>query len=421
MNAFDVAAILIAVAAVCGYVNHRVLRLPATTGTLLVALVSSVGVLAFDTVVPGLSLREALDRFLSQIDFNEALMHGMLSFLLFAGALHVDLTVLLAHKWSIGLLSTFGVIISTALTGWLSHAVFGLVGLPLPLTVCFMFGALISPTDPIAVLALLKQVRAPKDLEVQIAGESLFNDGIGVVLFVALGSIAGLSGAAGEHLSMQPGDLALFFLREVGGGAALGLGFGYTAYRALKTLNEHTLELLITVALVMFTYSLSFRLGVSGPIAMVVSGLLIGNPGRRKAMSAQTQAYIGAFWNMMDEILNAVLFLLLGLEVLSVPAGLNGVSAGILLIPVVLAARLASVAFPIFALRLPRPSARGLIPVLTWGGLRGGLPVAMVLSLPSFPAKGLLLVSTYAIVVFSIVVQGLTMKRLLARYGFRTR
>jgi CPA1 family monovalent cation:H+ antiporter len=264
----------------------------------------------------------------------------------------------------------------------------------------------------------LKELNAPRGLESQIAGEALFNDGIAVVVFFALVSVAGLSGPSDmDAVTVSAAGLVTFFLQEVAGGAALGLGLGYVGYRALKSIDDHPLELLITLALVMFMYSLSFWIHFSGPIAVVLAGLLIGNPGRRFAMTQKTREHVDSFWQMVDEILNAVLFLLLGLEVFAVPAGPRAIVLGVLVVPVALAARLISVSLPIAAMRLHGRSSRGLIQILTWSGLRGGISVAMVLSLPVFPARSYLLACTYAVVVFSILVQGLTMRRVLVHYG----
>lgn len=417
MNSFDLAAILLTVAAISGYLNHRLLKLPPTAGILAVALTSSLIVMGADAVFPGLHVHATIAQFLERIDFNQTLMRGMLSFLLFAGALHLDLEGLLADRWTIGILATVGVLISTAIIGCLMWWVFWVVGAGVPLLVCFVFGALISPTDPVAVMGLLKELRAPQSLEAQIAGESLFNDGVGVVVFSALVSLAGLAVAPASTVTPNVVSLALFFIREVGGGAALGLALGYVAYRALLSIDDHPLELLMTLALVMFTYALAFRLHVSGPIAVVVTGLLIGNPGRRFAMSEGTRAHIDAFWTMIDEILNAVLFLLLGLQVIAMTATPMALTAGLLSVVVALVARLVSVAVPVAAMSVGRPFKRGIVPVLTWSGLRGGLSVAMALSLPPFPARNLLLACTYAVVVFSILAQGLTVRRLLVHYG----
>lgn len=418
MNAFDTAAVLLAIAAVCGYVNHRFLKLPATTGTLAVALVSSLVIVAAEAFAPTQQLQDLLVRFLGEIDFNQALMHGMLCFLLFAGSLHIDLEGLVENKWTIAALATVGVLISTLVVGALTWWVFGWIGADVPFVVCLVFGALISPTDPIAVMGLLKELRAPRSLEAQIAGESLFNDGIAVVVFFALVSAAGLSGVSEqEAIRVSAAGLTTFFLREVLGGAALGLGLGYVGYRALKSIDDHPLELLITLALVMFMYSLSFWVHVSGPIAVVLAGLLIGNPGRKFAMSENTREHVDAFWQMVDEILNAVLFLLLGLEVFAVTVGPTAMLVGVLAVPIALAARLVSVLVPIAAMSLRGRYRRGIVPVLTWSGLRGGISVAMVLSLPAFPARDYLIACTYAVVVFSVLVQGLTVRRVLVHYG----
>jgi CPA1 family monovalent cation:H+ antiporter len=418
MNTFDTAAVLIAIAALTGYINHRILKLSATTGTLAVGLVSSMVVVAADAAVPGWRMREVLTSFLSQIDFNEALMHGMLCFLLFAGSLHIDLKGLLEHKWTIGALSTVGMLLSTLVVGTLTWCAFSLIDVDVAFAACLVFGALISPTDPIAVMGLLKEMKAPPGLEAQIAGESLFNDGIAVVVFFALVSAAGLSGAEEmAAITMSAAGLTSFFLQEVLGGAALGLGFGYVGYRALKSIDDHSLELLITLALVMFTYTLSFWIHVSGPIAVVLAGLLIGNSGRTFAMSQTTREHVDGFWQMVDEILNAVLFLLIGLEVVAIPAGPSAIAAGLLIVPIVLAARFASVSLPITAMSLRGPYRRGIVPILTWCGLRGGISVAMMLSLPMFPGRDHLLACTYAVVVFSILVQGLTVRRVLVHYG----
>ncbi|MEO7193113.1 MAG: sodium:proton antiporter [Vicinamibacterales bacterium] len=418
MNVFDVAAILVAAAAVFGYLNYRLLRLPPTTGTLLVALVSSLVIVVVEQLTPGMDLRPALGRFLGEIDFDQTLMHGLLCFLLFAGALHVDLDGLIQHRWIIAGLATVGVVLSVTVVGGLTWVTFGLLGLPVSLLACLTFGALISPTDPIAVMGLLKELRAPQSLEAQIAGESLFNDGIGVVVFMGLASLAHLSGSA-DPGAPDPGtrELVVFAIREVAGGVALGLALGYIGYRALKSIDDHPLELLITLALVMFLYALSFWVHVSGPIAVVVAGLLIGNPGRRLAMSDRTREHIDAFWRMIDEVLNAVLFLLLGLEVFAVPRWSDVALPALLVVPICLLARLVSVAVPVAAMRVRGPLRWGLVPILTWSGLRGGISVALALALPPFPAKNVLLASTYAVVIFSVLVQGLTVRRLLAHYG----
>ncbi|MEO7133683.1 MAG: sodium:proton antiporter [Vicinamibacterales bacterium] len=417
MSAFDVAAILVAAAAVFGYMNHRFVRLPATTGTLLVALVSSLALVIVERLLPGLELRAAMEGFVGEIDFNQTLLRGMLCFLLFAGALHVDLDGLIEHKWVIAGLATVGVALSVSVVGLLTWWAFGALGVDISLLACFTFGALISPTDPIAVMGLLKELRAPRSLEAQIAGESLFNDGVGVVVFMALASMAQLTGGDVEGPGAGATALIAFAAREVIGGLALGLALGYSGYRALKSINDHPLELLITLALVMFTYAASFWMHVSGPIAVVIAGLFIGNPGRRLAMSDRTREHIDAFWSMIDGVLNAVLFLLLGIEVFAVSHWSEVLLPAALVVPICLVARYVSVAMPVGAMRVRGPLQRGLVPILAWSGLRGGISVALVLALPPFPARDLLLASTYAVVVFSVFAQGLTVRRLLLYYG----
>jgi Na+:H+ antiporter len=372
---FDIAAVLTAVAAISGYVNHRLLRLPQTSGTLLVALASSLIVVAIERFMPAIHVQPAIEGFLQRIDFDQTLMHGLLCFLLFAGALHVDLEGLVNNRWTIGVLSTIGVLLSTAIVGLLTWVTFGLLGVQLDLFTCLTFGALISPTDPIAVMGLLKELHAPQSLEAQIAGESLFNDGVGVIVFLALSSLANLSGGTGGPGTSLSAELVLFAFREVAGGIAAGLGLGYVGYCALKSIDDHPLELLITLALVMFLYSLSFWIRVSGPIAVVVAGLLIGNPGRRLAMSQRTREHVDGFWTMMDEVLNAVLFLLLGLEMFAVERWSAVLLPAALTVPICLLARFMSVGVPVRAMHGRAALGRGLIPILTWSGLRGGISV----------------------------------------------
>jgi CPA1 family monovalent cation:H+ antiporter len=418
VSAFDIAAVLIAVAAVSGYLNHRLLRLPATSGTLLVALVSSLIVIGLERLVPSIQLEADIQRFLGQIDFNQTMMHGLLCFLLFAGALHVDLGGLLDHRWTIAALSTVGVVLSVAIVGTLTWLVLDMLGLHQRLLVCFTFGALISPTDPVAVMGLLKELHAPRSLEAQITGESLFNDGVGVVVFLGLASMARLSGGLDVDAPASTWSaLGLFAIREVVGGVGLGLGLGYIGYRALKSIDDHPLELLITLALVMFLYAMSFWIHVSGPIAVVIAGLLIGNRGRRFAMSERTREHVDGFWSMIDEVLNAVLFLLLGLEVFAVQLWAVVLVPAMLAVLICLLARAISVAVPVAAIGVRGSLRRGLIPILTWSGLRGGISVALVLALPPFPGKDVLLASTYAVVIFSVLVQGLTVRRVLVYYG----
>ena len=407
VHLFDLAAVLITAAALFSWANHRWLGMPTTLGVMLISLVLSLGLAGLRWF--GIDWADGVEQVIAAIDFDEALLHGMLSFLLFAGALHVDLARLREHQWVVGALASVGVLISTALVGFGAWLVFSLIGIPIPLIWCLVFGALISPTDPIAVLATLKQLGAPKALEIKIAGESLFNDGVGVVVFIVLLGIA--SGAAPASVE----GIGKLFLMEAVGGVIFGLALGWVGFHLLKSVDKYDVEVLLSLALVMGGYALAFRLHVSAPIAIVVAGLFIGNQGRSLAMSAQTRERLDEFWELIDEILNAVLFLLSGIEVLVLTFHGQYLLAGLVLIPVVLLARFISVGGPIALFRLRRQFPVRTVRILTWGGLRGGISVALALSLPPGPIREQLLMATYAVVLFSLLVQGTTISRLLPR------
>lgn len=409
MHLFDLAALLITAAALFSWANYRWLHMPTTLGVMLISLVLSLGLAALRWV--GIDWAGGVEQVIAAIDFDEALLHGMLSFLLFAGALHVDLERLREHKWVVGALASVGVLVSTAIVGGGAWLVFNLIGIPIPLIWCLVFGSLISPTDPIAVLATLKQLGAPKPLEIKIAGESLFNDGVGVVVFIVLLGIA--SGTAPASFE----GIGKLFLLEAGGGVVFGLLLGWVGFHLLKSVDKYDVEVLLSLAMVMGGYALAFRLHVSAPIAIVVAGLFIGNHGRSLAMSTQTRERLDEFWELIDEILNAVLFLLIGIEVLVLTFHGQYLIAGLLLIPVVLLARFISVGGPIALFRLRREFPARTVRILTWGGLRGGISVALALSLPPGPIREQLLTATYAVVLFSLLVQGTTISRLLPRRG----
>ena len=411
---FAAAAIIIGLAAVFGYLNYRFLRLPHTIGLVIIALLASLGVMAIDAIAPSLGIGDGVRGFITGIDFHDVLMEGMLSFLLFAGALHVNLDDLMARKWAIGSLATAGVLMSTFMVGAATWGITGALGLDLPFIWCLVFGALIAPTDPVAVLGILKTVHVPKTLEAKIAGESLFNDGVGVVVFLIMVAIAVGTGGHGAH-GGEIGALEIIrlFAQEALGGAALGFVAGWIAYRALHTVDEHNLEVLITLALVMGAYGIAIALHLSGPIAVVVAGLLIGNHGRRFAMGEATRDHVTKFWSLLDEIMNSALFLLIGFEILALTWSGSIVAFALIAIPVALAARFISVATPLTVLRLRQDFTKGAVPVLAWGGLRGGISVALALSLPDEPTKPVILAATYAVVIFSIVVQGLTVKQVV--------
>lgn len=413
LSILDIVALLLSVTAAFGWLNQRVIHLPHTIGLLVMGLAASLLLVAVELAVPGTHLHEDLTAILRRLDFRAAVLDGMLAFLLFAGALHVDLGVLRARAWAVGLMATLGVVISTAVVGvgfWLAA---DLLGLPVPLVWALVFGALVSPTDPVAVLSTLKTVQVPRTLEVDMAGESLFNDGVGIVIFTTLLAVA--AGSGGEH-AVGAAQVAELFVVEALGGAALGLATGYVAYRAMRAIDDFPVEVLISLALVAGTYAVAAKLHLSGPIAVVVAGLLVGNRGPLDALSDQTQRYLFGFWTLVDEMLNAVLFLLIGLEVLVLRFDPSFGWLVVVTVPLALAGRLLAVSVPVLVLAARRLAfVRGTIPVLTWGGLRGGISVALALSLPDVPEKALILAATYTVVVFSIVVQGLSLRRLVER------
>jgi CPA1 family monovalent cation:H+ antiporter len=406
MDTLNLAALLLTLAAVFSYLNHRFIRLPTTIGIMLIAIVSSLGLLLLNRLQVADVYGYASTLFRS-IDFDQTLLQGMLSFLLFAGALQVNLDDLLRHKWVIGVLATAGVAVSMLLVGALAWFVFGWAGIAMPFLYLLLFGALIAPTDPVAVLGILKSAGIPRSLEIKIVGESLFNDGVAVVAFLL---VYGMIGGGGVSFA----GFVLLFLKEVAGGIAFGLAAGWICYRMLKSVDNYQVEILLTLALVMGGYALADALHLSGPIAVVVAGLLIGNRGRLLAMSPRTREHLDSFWELMDEFLNAVLFLLIGLEILVIKISRPYVIAGLLIIPAVLLARFISVGLPVLLLRSFTAFSPGIVRIMTWGGLRGGISVALVLSLPPGPEREALLTVTYIVVVFSILVQGLTLKPLFA-------
>ena len=411
MTILNLAALLVTLAAVFSFVNHRFIRLPTTIGLMLIALVLSV-LLVFAGKLGLAEFHEQAQNILSQIDFNTTLMHGMLSFLLFAGALHVNLNELAEQKWIIASPATAGMLISTFLVGTLSWYLLNWLDISLPFIYCLLFGALISPTDPIAVMGILKTAGAPKTLEIKIAGESLFNDGVAVVVFIVLLSIATSSGVNNES-AVSITKVAILFAEEAIGGIIYGFVIGFVTYLMLKSVNNYQVEILLTLALVMGGYALATALHVSGPLAMVVAGLMIGNHGRQFAMSDITREHLDTFWQLIDEILNAVLFVLLGLEVLVLTFTQNFLMASLILIPLVLLARFISVGIPVSLLRLKREFSPHVIKILTWGGLRGGISIALALSLPQGTERELILTLTYVIVIFSIAGQGLTIGKVI--------
>ncbi|MBW1634843.1 MAG: sodium:proton antiporter [Deltaproteobacteria bacterium] len=412
MQLFHIIAILISLAALFSWVNYRFFHMPTAIGLMTIALLMSLGLIILGK--SGYSVvREDIEWMLSSIDFNATLLHGMLSFLLFAGALHINLEDLAKQRVVIAVLATASVVGATFMIGFGTWLITELVGLDIPFIYCMLFGALISPTDPIAVLGILKTAGASKSLETKIAGESLFNDGIAVVVFLAIAEIA-----AGTR-TVTAETILHIFATEVAGGAFYGFVLGGVGFWMLKKVDNYSVEILITLAMTTGGYALAELLHLSAPIAIVVAGLLIGNHGRRLAMSRLTREHLDTFWEMIDEILNAVLFVLIGLEVVLVSLDEKYLLAGALAIPLVLIARLISVALPIGIMRRFRSFSLGVVSILTWGGLRGGISVALALSLPQGYVRDSLVTITYMVVVFSVLVQGLTLAPLVRAKAVR--
>ncbi len=457
MNFFDIAGILVALAAAFAFINHKLLKLPTTVGLMLLAMLHAIALLLIDRIVPGATVLTAAETLIGSIDFDQTLMQGMLGYLLFAGALHVNLNDLKEQTAAIALLATIGVLATTFIVGGLTYLITGWLGIEVRFIYCLIFGSIVAPTDPIAVLGIFKSLGAPKSLETKIAGESLFNDGVGVVVFIALLGIAGLGGhgeshADGNHqesnqvvqqseqehpheaqadtevAETNASDVAKLFALEAGGGIALGFVLGLLAFLLLRSIDHYATEILISLAVVTGGYALAMKLHLSGPLAMVVAGLILGNHGRTLAMSDKTRDHLDTFWELVDELLNAVLFVLIGLEVLVLSFHEKYLLAGALAIPAALLARFLSVGTVITALKklAGRQFTSHAIKVMTWGGLRGGISVALALSLKEeihaqqsqYDTVGeLILTMTYVVVAFSILVGGLTIGPMLNRLG----
>ena len=425
MTFFDISGILVALAALFAFINHKLLRLPTTVGLMLLALVHAGAVYGIGQAYP--AALDGAERLIGSIDFDQTLMQGMLGYLLFAGALHVNLNDLRKQTLAIALLATVGVLATTFIVGGLMYLVTQhLLHIEVRFIYCLIFGSIVAPTDPIAVLGILKTSGAPKTLETKIAGESLFNDGVGVVVFLALLGFAGLG--HGEGQDNAAADVARLFALEAGGGIAFGLALGLVAFILLRSIDHYATEVLLSLAIVTGGYALAMRLHVSGPLAMVVAGLMIGNHGRSLAMSEKTREHLDTFWELVDELLNAVLFVLIGLEVLVLSLQGKYLLAGAIAVPAALFARFVAVGSVVVLLKkiTGRPFTPHAVKVLTWGGLRGGISVALALSLKeeihaqqsNYDNVGeLILTMTYVVVAFSILVGGLTMGPMLRRLG----
>lgn len=407
MSLLTITSILLTVSALFAYLNYRTLKLPTTIGVMVISLVFSLVLILLSQA--GFTDGERIaSHIIGQIEFDDALLNGMLGFLLFAGAMHINLGELMQRKWTIGVLASVGVIISMFIIAGGAYYIFGLFGFEIPFIYCLLFGSLISPTDPIAVMGILKTAGASKSLEIKIAGESLFNDGVAIVVFLAIFGMA----VHGEEF--DPQHIGFLFVQEAFGGALFGFACGWVVLEMLKRVDNYQVEVLLTLALVSGGATAAAGLHLSAPIAIVVAGLIIGNHGRRDAMSDTTVQHLDTFWELIDEILNAVLFLIIGLEMIVLDFTSNVWLAGIAMAILVLFSRLVAVGIPVNLLRQMKidfhPHA---VKILTWGGLRGGISVALALSIPASPERDIIVAVTYVIVVLSILLQGLTIGRLV--------
>jgi CPA1 family monovalent cation:H+ antiporter len=413
LSLFDLIAVFLTLSAVIGWVNLRVVGLPTAVAMLIIGLVATLSMVALDRLAPGLGVGAMIRDLVRGIDFSAAVLRFMLAYLLFAGAMHVDLDELRRRGWTAAFLATLGVVISAGVVGggfWLAAR---LVGVPLSFAWALVFGVLISPTDPVAVLATLKRTSLAPDIRALIEGEALFNDGVGVVLFGAAAALAL------GHGAISPVGLGLKVLIEAGGGGALGFVCGWIAIRAMRAIDDYGVEVGITLALATGVYALAQALDISGPIAVVVAGLMLGQHAGREAMSEETHRYTRAFWTIVDENLNGILFLLVGLEVVTLKFDRIVDLIAAAAIPLVFLGRWVSLAGPSALLGFTGHGLKpGLVAVLTWAGVRGGLSLAMALSLPPSPERAVLLAATYAVVIFSIIVQSLTLEPVVVRLGY---
>ncbi len=405
MEIYNILTIIIVLTAIFGYINFRFIKLPGIIGIMIISLIASLLIIIIGRINPAFYQR--VTQLISVIDFKTALFKVLLSFLLFAGAFHINATKLKKEIVPVITFSTIGVLLSTFIVAGLLFITAKLFGVQIDFIYCLLFGALISPTDPIAVLGILKEAKIPSSLEIKISGESLFNDGVGVVIFITILEIAGMGL---ENISAI--NIIWLFIKEAGGGIALGFLLGYAGFWAIRTIDNYKVEVLITLAIVMGGYLLADVLHVSGPLAMVVAGIVTGNKSREEVMSDTTRNYIDKFWEMMDEIMNAILFLLIGFQMLVIPFNFSLFVLGIISILIVLLARFISISLPLYALQYKMPFEKNAIPILTWGGIRGGLSVAMALSIPKEMFGETFVAITYIIVLFSIIVQGLTIGKL---------
>lgn len=408
---FQTISVLVATTAVFSWLNHRTLRLPSNVALLIMGLVTALSLLGLELAFPSQKIPQHLKSALGEIDFYKTVMHGMLAFLLFAGAVTMEWRQLRSRAPMIAILATAGVIVTALLVAVVSWLVSQALNLPITFGWCFVFGALIAPTDPVAALATLKAVSLPRSLETEISGEALFNDGVAIVVFTVA-----LQFAMVGPDDPGAGEIALELLREAAGGALLGIVTGLIAYQAFRTVNDYSDEVLFSLALVMGTYSLAEVLSVSGPISVVVAGIFIGNRGAPRAMSDQTRTYFFGFWRLTDYMLNGILFTLLGLEVLILHLSIDVILNGLIAIPVVLAVRYVSIRTAMLVTGSWLNFGKGTPVILTWSAIRGAISAALALALPASDARPYILAGTYAVIVFSVIVQTLTLPSVVRRY-----
>jgi len=410
MDIINASAIFITLSAALMYINFKFLKFPVTIGLMIQSLVISILVLILG--IMDISFASTIKEFVGGIDFNTTLMQGMLSFLLFAGSLHIDISDLLKEKKIILILATVGVVFCTLIVGFIFNVILSLFGFNIPLIWCLLFGALISPTDPIAVLGIFSKSKSPKNLETIICGESLFNDGVGVVVFTVILGIA----AGGHHIDF--GHIGFLFFEEAIGGIIFGFIIGYIFYRLLKSVDDYPLEILLTLSLVSGGYALATYLHLSGPLAMVIAGLFIGNHGKTFAMSDTTHKQLFSFWELIDEFLNAILFVFIGIEILAIAFNYKYIGVGLISIPIIIFIRFFSVTLIMYLIRYDNPLKKQYSKIITWGGLRGGISIALALSIPQSDgfAREIIIATTYIVVLFSIIVQGLSLEKTINKF-----
>lgn len=405
----DLIAILVVLSALLAYISHRFLHLPVTIGVMVTALALSLAGILLDALGLASGLRDVGTALVREIDFSELLLQGFLSLLLFAGAMHVDLPMLRRYRWEVGSAAVIGTLASALIVGFGTWLLLPSIGIRLPIVWSLLFGALIAPTDPVAVIGILRASRAPPELEIIVSGESLFNDGVGITFFLLL------LGVVTQGAWPSAGRALLTLAHEAAGGLVFGVVLGACAFFVLRSVDEYGVEVLVTLAVAVGGYALADHLGVSGPLAMVAAGIITGNQGRSRAMSRTTWRYVDTFWELIDDILNVMLFMLIGLEALSISFSPPLLVAGAGAVALTLAARALSAAIPV-ALAIRRtPLPTGLWRLMTWGGLRGGISVALALSLPRGSEREVIVAITYCVVIFSVLVQGATVGRVARR------